>query len=174
MKKILIVIDYQNDFVSGSLGFEGAEKLDAGICRRIAEYRAAGDEVAFTLDTHASDYLNTQEGRHLPVAHCLKGTEGHSLYGETAKSVREGDRIFEKPAFGSWELAEYLRAGEYDEVELAGLVSNICVLSNAVLAKTALPQAKVSVNSSLTDSFDKKLNAETLDILRGIQVEIIG
>ena len=95
MKKILIVIDYQNDFVSGSLGFEGAEKLDAGICRRIAEYREAGDEVAFTLDTHASDYLNTQEGRHLPVVHCLKGTEGHSLYGETAKSVREGDRIFD-------------------------------------------------------------------------------
>ena len=69
MKKILIVIDYQNDFVSGSLGFEGAEKLDAGICRRIAEYRAAGDEVAFTLDTHTSDYLSTQEGRNLPVVH---------------------------------------------------------------------------------------------------------
>lgn len=173
MKRILVVVDYQVDFVNGALGFEGAELLDEKICKRIEECRLAGDEVAFTLDTHAENYLDTQEGSNLPVVHCVKGTEGHALYGKTAKAVKDGDRIFEKPVFGSWELAEYLRAGNYDEVELAGLVSNICVLSNAVLAKTALPEAKVTVDTSLTDSFDKKLNAETFDILKGIQVNVI-
>ena len=122
---------------------------------------------------YAENYLDTQEGSNLPVVHCVKGTQGHALYGETAKAFRDGDKIFEKPVFGSWELAEYLRAGQYDEVELVGLVSNICVLSNTVLAKTALPEAKITVDTSLTDSFDKKLNAETFDILKGIQVNVI-
>ncbi len=173
MKRILVVVDYQVDFVDGTLGFEGAELLDGKICKRIEEYRRAGDEVVFTLDTHAEDYLDTQEGKNLPVMHCIKGTEGHALYGKTATAVKDGDRIFEKPVFGSWELAEYLRAGKYDEVELVGLVSNICVLSNTVIAKTALPEAKITVNTALTDSFDKKLNEETFDILRGIQVEVV-
>ena len=172
MKKILVVVDYQVDFVNGALGFEGAQLLDEKICKRIEEYRAAGDEVVFTLDTHTEAYLNTQEGKNLPVVHCVKGTQGHALYGNTAKALKDGDKIFEKPVFGSWELAEYLRAGKYDEVELVGLVSNICVLSNTVLAKTALPEAKITVDAELTDSFDKKLNEETFDILRGIQVDV--
>ena len=81
MKKALIVVDYQNDFVNGALGFEGAEKLDDIICEKIQQYRKEGGHIIFTFDTHEANYLNTMEGKNLPVEHCIKGTEGHKLYG---------------------------------------------------------------------------------------------
>ena len=173
MKKIFVVVDYQNDFVDGALGFPDAYKLDEKIAKRINEERENGSEIAFTFDTHNENYLSTQEGKNLPVVHCIEGTEGHKLYGETAKCQKDTDKVFYKPCFGSMELAEYLRAGNYDEVEFCGLVSNICVISNVILAKAALPEAKVTVRAELTDSFDKTLNKETLDILKGVQVEVI-
>lgn len=173
MKKIFVVVDYQNDFVNGALGFEGAEKLDEKIADRIEELRQYGAEIAFTLDTHTEEYLNTQEGRKLPVVHCVRGTDGHKLYGKTAEAKKDTDKVFEKPCFGSMELAEYLKNGGYEEVEFAGLVSNICIISNVILAKAALPEAKIILKAELTDSFDKTLNKETLDILNGVQVEVI-
>ena len=172
MKSCLIVVDFQNDFVCGSLGFPAARELDGRICEKIAAARAEGGEVIFTLDTHFADYLETQEGRRLPVEHCIKGTEGHSLYGETAKAVRQGDKVFEKSAFGSDAL--YVLPENADEIELVGLVSNICVLSNAVLAKTALPQAQVTVDALCTSSADAALDEAALDVLSGIQVDVIN
>lgn len=172
MKRCLIVVDYQNDFVCGSLGFEKAKQLDGPICKKIEEYRNAGGDIIFTLDTHGKDYLKLREGRFLPVEHCIKGTDGHSLYGQTAKAARESDIYFEKSTFGSDGLYEYLKKSDYDEIELCGLVSNICVLSNAVLAKTALPEADISVDAECTASGDEKLNEEVLDVLASIQVEI--
>ena len=112
MKRLLIVVDYQKDFVDGSLGFDGAEKLDARIAEKIASYRATGDEVAFTFDTHHRDYLKTQEGRNLPIEHCVDGTPGHDLYGEVALMMRDSDTVFKKPSFGSVELFERLRASQ--------------------------------------------------------------
>ena len=107
MKRLLLVVDYQKDFVDGALGFAGAEKLDGPISAKIAQYRAAGDDVAFTLDTHGPDYLDTQEGRKLPVPHCLRGSDGWQLYGETGQALDRGrDKVLEKPAFPSLELAE--------------------------------------------------------------------
>lgn len=173
MKKIFVVVDYQNDFVDGALGFDDACKLDSKIASKIEEERNNGTEIAFTFDTHDENYLNTQEGKNLPVVHCIEGSHGHMLYGETAKCQRAEDKVFYKRCFGSMELAEYLKAGCYDEVELCGLVSNICVISNAILAKAALPEAKVVVRAELTDSFDKSLNEQTLNILKGVQVEVI-
>ena len=143
MKKLLVVVDYQKDFVDGALGFSGAELLEGPICEKIAACRAQGGEVAFTFDTHGDNYLSTQEGRKLPIVHCIDGTDGWKLYGAVAHCQKPGDRVFKKPAFGSAELFDYLRAGQYDEVELCGLVSNICVISNAALAKAALPEARV-------------------------------
>ncbi len=169
VKKILVVVDYQNDFVNGSLGFEGAERLDEAICRKIDEY--AGDEIVHTLDTHGSDYLDTYEGRNLPVPHCIKGTEGHRNYGKTAQKL-EGTRSFEKSSFGSPELGEYLKRGGYDRVELCGLVSNICVLSNAVIARAALPDAEIIVDPECTASADGELNAAALAVLKGIQITV--
>ena len=174
MKKLLVVIDYQNDFVNGSLGFDGAEKLDGPIVQRIREYRAEGHDVAFTRDTHYQDYLETQEGKNLPVVHCIKGSHGWQIFGETAKEVREGDEIIDKPTFGSMALGEYAIEGAYDEIELVGLVSNICVMTNAAILKTALPEATVTVNAALTASHDAEMNRKALDVLEGIQVNVIN
>lgn len=172
MKRCLIIVDYQNDFVSGSLGFEKAKALDGRICEKIREYRSAGGDVIFTLDTHGKDYLNTREGRCLPIEHCIKGTDGHSLYGRTAQEAREDDLYFEKNTYGSDALYEYLKTAGYEMIELCGVVSNICVISNAVLAKTALPEAEITVDALCTASGDDKLNESALDILESINADV--
>lgn len=172
--KLLIVVDYQKDFVDGALGFEGAELLDRRIAERIAQYRKNGDAVAFTIDTHYDDYMQTQEGRKLPVPHCLDGTDGHKLYGETGKSFMMSDMVFIKNAFPSLELGEYLKQKEYDTVELCGLVSSICVISNAVIVKAALPEAEVIIDARLTAGGDKKLHEEALDVMEGLQMTVLN
>ena len=138
MKRLLIVVDYQNDFVDGSLGFPGAELLEEPIAAKIEEYRSAADVIAFTFDTHRCDYLETQEGRNLPVEHCLKGTWGWQLE-PRVEAVRASTPI-EKPTFGSKGLAEVLKArhtyeGPLEEIQLVGLCTDICVISNALLLK---------------------------------------
>ena len=174
MKKLLIVVDYQKDFVDGALGFPGAERLDSLIAQRIADYRAAGDDVAFTYDTHGSDYAHTQEGRKLPPAHCLFGTPGWELYGETGAAHLPGDPVFRKPTFPSLELAEWLKGRSYAQVELCGLVSNICVVSNASVLQGHYPNAQLTVDAQLTDSFDKVLHEKVLDVLSGLQVKVLN
>ena len=174
MKKLLVVVDYQNDFVDGALGFDGAEKLDEKIAARIREYGPGN--VIFTRDTHTEDYLNTREGKNLPVVHCIKGTHGHDIYGETKKALEEVGAIgFDKEAFGL-KINDEIRntlPWEVDEIELVGLVSNICVISNAVIFQTEYPNAQLVVNSELTSSFDPKLNKAVLDVLQGLQVKVI-
>lgn len=169
MRKLLVVVDYQNDFVDGSLGFSAAVSLHDKICQKILEYKEEGQMIVFTLDTHESNYDATQEGRNLPVAHCIRGTVGHDLYGRVQSLSLEYEK-FEKPAFGSDLLYEYLKKSSYESIEFVGLVSNICVLSNAVLAKTALPEAQIIVDAACTASFDQVMNDKTLDILEGLQV----
>lgn len=172
MKKCLIVVDYQNDFVTGSLGFKKAEQLDDRIAEKIEKYRSENWEIVFTFDTHEENYLNTNEGRNLPVAHCIKGTDGHKLYGKTANMLKQSDKCFYKPSFGSAELFEYLKAEKFDIVELCGVVTNICVISNAVLAKTALPEAEVSVVSACVASNDDSLNKSALDVMQSLQINV--
>lgn len=174
MNRLLIVVDYQNDFVDGALGFPGAERLAGPIARRIAEYRASGDDVIFTFDTHGSDYLDTQEGRKLPVPHCLRDTAGWELYGAVAEAARDEDEFFCKPTFPSLELGQYLEECEYAQVELCGLVSHMCVLSNAVIAKAALPEAEIVVDADLTASGDPVLHEKALDVLEGLQVTVLN
>lgn len=171
MKELLIVVDFQNDFVYGSLGFPGAERLEGPICNKILAYRRAGQTVVFTMDTHDTKYLETREGRKLPVPHCLSGSKGWELYGRV-KDLSEGCLCFEKNTFGSDKLFDYLRLQLFDRIELVGLVSNICVLVNAALAGAASPDSVVSVDASCTASFDPSLHEKTLDVLSGIQVEI--
>lgn len=173
MRRLLVVVDYQNDFVNGALGFPGAEKLEAPICRKIQEYRDAGDEIVYTMDTHGDGYLETQEGQKLPVPHTVLGTEGWQPYGRV-RDLLKGCREFRKDTFGSGGLYDYLKGKEYGSVELVGLVSNMCVLSNAVLAKTALPNVQIRVDRSCTASFDSQLNEKALDVMQGLQVEIVG
>ncbi len=172
MKKCLIVVDYQNDFVTGSLGFKKAEQLDDRIAEKIEKYRSENWEIVFTFDTHEENYLNTNEGRNLPVAHCIKGTDGHKLYGKTANMLKQSDKCFYKPSFGSSELFEYLKAEKFDIVELCGVVTNICIISNAILAKTALPEAEVSVDSLCVASNDDSLNKSALDVMQSLQINV--
>ncbi len=173
MRKCLIVVDYQNDFVTGSLGFAKAEQLDDRIANKIVKYRNKGWEIVFTLDTHEGNYLQTNEGRNLPVEHCIKGTDGHKLYGRTAEMLKESDKCFYKPSFGSAELFEYLKAERFDKVELCGVVTNICVISNAVLAKTALPESEISVDSACVASNEDNLNKSALDVMQSLQINVL-
>ena len=174
MRRILVVVDMQKDFIDGALGFDGADKVIPGIIAKIKEFEDSGDEIVYTLDTHFENYMQTQEGRNLPVPHCIKGTEGHGLCDELYPLL-SGKKVFEKPCFGSIELAEYIKenAADISAIEVCGLVSNICVLSNAVIAKAAAPEAEVIVDSSLTASFAPDLHQATLDVLKGIQVTVL-
>lgn len=172
MKELLIVVDYQKDFVDGALGFAGAEALDGPIAGRIAAVRSGGGDVIFTMDTHGADYADTMEGKKLPVAHCLKDTPGWQLYGQVGASLLPGDPVFEKETFPSLDLADWLRERDYDAVELCGLVSHICVLSNAVMVKAALPNAAITVDARLTASYDPDLHQKALDVLEGIHITV--
>ncbi len=169
----LIVVDYQNDFVSGALGNGAAAKLDEGIAALIQRRREQGWEILFTLDTHEADYMTTREGRYLLVPHCIRGTEGYALYGEVAKVQRPEDGVFCKETFGSKGLYEHMRRNGYERIEMCGVVTNICVISNAVLAKTALPEADVAVHGALCASNDSALHQAALDVMKSFQVDII-
>ncbi len=174
MKRLLIVVDYQNDFVSGALGFEKAKALCPAIAKKIEEYRLHGDEIVFTMDTHGPGYLQTQEGKNLPVEHCIQSRQGWELYSDIAALKQPQDICFYKPSFGSQELYEYVKERSYQSIELCGVVSNICVLSNAVLCKTAAPETPVMVDANCTASNDDSLNEQALNILQSIQVQVMN
>ena len=171
--KALIVVDYQVDFVNGALGFSGAELLEPVILEKIEKCRAEGGQVIFTRDTHTGEYLSTAEGRKLPIIHCVEGSAGHAIYGKVAEAVRGEDIIIDKPAFGSIELAELLRRCAFDEVELCGLVTDICVISNAVLAKAALPESRIVVDSAACGTADKAAHERALAVMRGVHIDVV-
>lgn len=170
MKKLLIVVDFQNDFVSGSLGFDQAKSLEEKILNKIEEYK--NDDIVYTLDTHQENYLETHEGKNLPIPHCIEGTQGHELYGKV-KYALNGKKCFIKDTFPSLELAKSLENKDYDTIELVGLVSNICILSNAVMARAACPNAEIIVNSSLTASSNNELHNKSLDVLKGLFITVL-
>ena len=174
MRKILVVVDMQKDFIDGALGFDGAEKVIPGIAAKIKEFEEAGDEVVYTLDTHFENYMETREGKNLPGPHCIKGSDGWGLCDEL-KDLLTDKKVFEKPTFGSMDLAQYLKenATDISAIEVCGLVSNICVVSNAVIAKAACPEAEIIVDSSLTASFAPDLHQATMDVLKGLQVTVL-
>lgn len=176
MRKYLFVIDYQKDFVDGALGFPGAERLDGPIAARIRAYGKGN--VFFTRDTHTENYLTTREGRNLPVKHCIQGSDGWQVYGETAKALAEVEAVaIDKRSFGmdvSDPAVAAVLPSEADEVELVGLVSNICVVSNAVVLQSRYPEAVITVDAACTDSFDKALHEKVLDVLSGFQVQVVN
>ena len=172
MKRLLIVVDYQIDFVNGSLGFTKALTLEEGICDKIIEFENNEDEVIFTLDTHYDDYDMTIEGKNLPIAHCIKGTLGHDLFGGV-KELSMMHKVFEKETFGSSKLFNYLLENKFDEVYLCGVVTNICVISNAVIAKSALPNANIFIFKDLVASNDEVMEEKALDIMKNLHMIII-
>lgn len=170
MKKLLVVVDMQNDFVDGSLGSGEAQAVVPAVKAKIEEYQGEGQEVVFTMDTHYDNYLETLEGKKLPVMHCLKQTKGWEICPELAGY--SGKR-FEKTTFGSVELARYVEEQEYDAVELVGLCTDICVITNALLLKTAVPGTPICVDSACCAGVTIESHENALEAMKMCQVDII-
>lgn len=173
MKKILIVVDMQNDFITGSLGCASAQTIVAAVSRKVSACKQQGYELLFTRDVHGPEYLSSQEGRNLPVIHCQAGESGCEIVAELAQYIDANSVVVDKAGFGSLELAQVLKQGNYELVEICGLVTNICVLFAAILAKTALSEAEIVIDESCVASFDDSLHNKSLDVLAGMQMTII-
>lgn len=172
---LLIVVDFQNDFVDGSLGFQDAKKLEDKIEEKIHIYEKNKDDIIFTLDTHDTNYLQSIEGKNLPIKHCIKDTFGWQIYGKIQNLSKNYKKI-QKNTFGSSDLLEYLKNLNftYDKIELVGLVSNICVISNAIIAKTASPKSEILVDKNATSSYDLNMQEKTFDILENLHIKVIN
>ena len=174
MRKILIVIDMQNDFIDGALGTKEAVQIVEAVKEKIRSYPAA--DVIATMDTHGEDYMNTQEGKYLPVPHCIKGTDGWRIRPDIAELLT-GAKIYEKPTFGSVALSADIRElseKEEIELELAGLCTDICVVSNALLLKAAMPEVKISVDASCCAGVTPEKHMASLETMRSCQVQVIN
>ena len=166
MKKTLIVVDMQKDFIDGALGTKEALAIVDNVKAKIAEYEKQGGQIIFTRDTHQTNYLETNEGKNLPVEHCIEGTDGWELWDGLEVP---GAICINKPTFG------YLGWKEYDleEVELVGLCTDICVVSNALLIKAMYPEIKVKVDASCCAGVTPESHAAALTTMRMCQVEVI-
>ena len=180
MKRVLVVIDMQNDFIDGALGTKQAEEIVDHVTTKIKEYK--GETVFATRDTHGDDYLNTSEGRHLPVVHCVKGTEGWQLNGKVEEALRlVNAKIIDKPTFGSEILADKLcelnrqekeQGKEGIEIELVGLCTDICVVSNALLIKAKLYETPIKVDAKCCAGVTPESHEAALLTMKMCQVEM--
>ena len=170
MKRLLVVVDMQKDFIDGALGTKEAVSIVPAVAERVRKAQADGEAVVFTLDTHHEDYLTTQEGRKLPVEHCILGTEGWQL--DRQLQGFDGKR-FEKPTFGSIELANWVQAEGFEEITLIGLCTDICVISNAMLIKAALPESRVIVDGSCCAGVTPESHERALKAMQPCQIEVI-
>lgn len=171
MKKLLIVVDMQNDFISGTLGTPQAQQILPAVKAKIENCKKGGRQVIFTRDTHSTDYLNTQEGKYLPLVHCVEGTWGHCIAEELDL---ESSQVFDKPNFGSLELARLVAQGDYDEVELCGLCTDICVVSNALILKAQVPETPVTVDARCCAGVTDESHRAALLTMKMCQVNIIN
>ena len=173
MRKILIVIDMQNDFIDGALGTAEAAGIVGAVKEKIRSYDAS--DIIYTMDTHEQDYMETQEGKNLPVPHCIRGTDGWAVRDDIAELLK-GAECYEKPTFGSVRLAEdmlMLSAAEDIEIELIGLCTDICVISNALLLKAFMPEVKIAVDSSCCAGVTLEKHEAALETMRSCQVNVI-
>ena len=172
MRKILVVVDMQNDFVDGSLGTKEAVGIVENVVEEIKKYRT--EDIFATRDTNPENYLETQEGKHLPVVHCVKNTNGWEINKEVAAVLKDA-KIIDKPTFGSKELAEEItKIAEKEEVEvtLVGLCTDICVVSNALLIKAYLPEISVKVIASCCAGVTPESHEAALTTMKMCQVEV--
>ena len=167
--KILVVVDMQKDFTHGALGSDRAMAIVPAVCEKIKNFDG---DVVFTMDTHSESYLDTREGKNLPVPHCIKGTDGWTL-DENVAPLSRGCRFFEKPTFGSVELAEFAASRNYNEIELIGLCTDICVISNAMLLKAYMPVVKISVDSACCAGVTPESHENALSAMKMCQIDVI-
>ncbi len=167
MKKTLIVIDMQNDFIDMALGTKEAVAIVPNVRAKIKEYVDNGDEIIFTRDTHGENYLETPEGKKLPVPHCIKGTDGWAI---APGLYVEGCKIIDKPNFGwpNW------KEEKLESVELIGLCTDICVVSNALIIKASFPDAEVKVDASCCAGVTPGTHSAALATMKMCQIDIVG
>lgn len=173
MKKLLIVVDMQKDFVDGALGSAEAVNIVPGVCSKIKNFDG---DIIVTLDTHYDNYMQTSEGKKLPVPHCIKGTDGHKLDVNVAQALAGRKCIcVEKPTFGSVELVKIL-SEKYDmsdaEIELCGLCTDICVVSNALLLKANYPETPMSVDSACCAGVTPEKHKAALETMSSCQINV--
>ena len=166
MKKTLIVIDMQNDFIDMALGTKEAAQIVPNVKKKIDEYVKRGDEIIFTRDTHSENYLETSEGKKLPVKHCIKGTKGWEIY---EGLYVEGAKIIDKPNFGwpNWHKENL------EEVEIVGLCTDICIVSNALIIKTQYPDIPVKVDSLCCAGVTPDSHESALVTMKMCQIDVI-
>ena len=165
MKRTLIVVDMQNDFIDGSLGTKEAQAIVENVKKKIEQYRANGDEIIFTRDTHQADYLQTPEGKALPVEHCIEGTHGW----EIAEGIDIPDCLhIDKPTFGWTKWNQY----DFETIELVGLCTDICVVSNALILKAYFPEAEISVDASCCAGVTPESHEAALTTMKMCQIQI--
>ena len=171
MAKALIVVDMQNDFVTGSLGTKEAQEMLPRLVEKLENAVAKKSyDIIFTQDTHKEDYLQTQEGKFLPVVHCIKGTEGWEIVPELQKFIPQSRIVVEKKAFGSTRLPSLLKP--YEEVEFVGVCTDICVVSNALLLKAFYPEQLVSVDAACCAGSSPDAHQKSLEVMKNCQCKI--
>lgn len=184
--KALIVVDMQNDFIDGALGTKEAQSIVDGVVERIA--KSKDELILFTLDTHQDDYLETTEGKKLPVVHCIEGSPGWEInasildaWKQNTDTIKAADtntmvnNTFLKPVFGSTDLVDYLvsRADDIDEVEIIGVCTDICVVSNAIMIKNTLPDMPIVVNSALCAGVTTQSHTEALNTMKMCHIDVV-
>lgn len=181
---ILVVVDMQNDFIDGSLGTEGAQKIVDKVVEKVADF--SGKAVIFTKDTHDNKYLNTYEGKKLPVMHCIKGTQGWEISNKIKTCVDKYDTsIILKDTFGTFILSDRIKAYQYSKdgtyidadkliIEIIGLCTDICVVSNAIILKAAFPNSQIIVDASCCAGTTPENHEKALDVMRSCHITVIN
>lgn len=171
--KVLIVVDMQNDFIDGALGTKEAQAIVPNVKKKIEEYRKIGGKIIYTYDTHTKDYLQTHEGKNLPVPHCIKNSNGWQISDEIAP-IDEDGRIY-KICFGynKWNGVEY-NLQNYDSFELIGLCTDICVVSNALILRSMYPEKDIFVDASCCAGVTPEKHAAALEVMKSCHINIIG
>ncbi len=169
--KVLCVIDMQNDFIDGALGTNEAVAIVPAVKEKIELYKKNGDTVVFTRDTHTEDYMDTLEGKNLPVPHCIKGSHGWEI--SSALNVTDS-KVIDKPTFGSTELVKYVSSLQnVEEIELIGLCTDICVISNALLLKAEFTEVPVKIDSRCCAGVTLQSHNNALSAMKMCQIEIL-
>lgn len=174
MKKALIIVDYQNDFVCGAMANDPAREIESDICKKIESYLDAGDDLIFLMDTHSSDDLCPREFSDSQRLHCMRDTAGWEVYGKVAQYVPMAKHIILKNNYGSSDLVRVLQQDTYDVVELAGLTTHACVLSNAIIAAAAIPYAQIVVDAACTASPDLAKKELALETMRSLHIQVVS
>lgn len=169
--KLLIVVDMQKDFIDGALGTKEAKNILPIVQAKIKQYQEMGFPILFTRDTHSENYLHTQEGKLLPVPHCIQNTPGWQI--DTSLDTA-GATLFDKPSFGSLALADWVKQHypQIEEIELIGLCTDICVLSNAIILKAAFPEATITVDSAACAGVTPASHHNALEAMKMCQIQV--